>query len=155
MSKKTVIVIGSGIGGSAVGALLSTKNYEVTVYEKNNLIGGRFATYERDGFKLDVGCHMLANCDKGRLGQVLDICGCSDYVTWLYARKPSPIINFKGEWVKFPFEAHKLGFSQEDLEKFFRFYQDIGAFTEEDCLAHEDVSIRDFVGRYLDSGIAR
>ena len=70
---KKVIIIGSGVGGSAKGALLSKKKeYHVTLIEKTKLIGGRFATYEKDGFKLDIGCHMLANCDKGPLGKVLD-----------------------------------------------------------------------------------
>ncbi len=155
MITQSVIVIGSGIGGSAVGALLANKGHRVTLYEKSNLIGGRFATYERDGFKLDVGCHMIANCDKGRLGKVLDICGGSDYVSWNYAKNPSPVINFKGTWVKFPFEAHKMGFSETDLENFFRFYQDIREFSEADCRAHENISIREFVDRYLDSNIAR
>lgn len=40
-----VIVIGSGVGGIAIGALLAKKKeYSVTLIEKTKLIGGRFAT---------------------------------------------------------------------------------------------------------------
>ncbi|MBU2547378.1 MAG: NAD(P)/FAD-dependent oxidoreductase [Proteobacteria bacterium] len=156
MAEKEVVIIGSGVGGSAVGALLAqTHEYRVTLLEKSRLIGGRFATYDKEGFKLDVGCHMLANCDKGRLGRVLDICGCSDYVKWNYARKPSPVVFYQGERLRFPFEAHKLGFTGADLENLLRMHRDIMSFTPEDYERYETVSIREFVSRYMDSELAQ
>lgn len=36
-AQQSVIVIGSGIGGSAIGALLSHRGYKVTVLEKLNI----------------------------------------------------------------------------------------------------------------------
>jgi phytoene dehydrogenase-like protein len=123
--------------------------------EKSDLIGGRFATYDKDGFKLDVGCHMLANCDKGPFGKVLDICGCSDYVKWRYARKPSPVLFFNGERVKFPFEAYKMGFTKEDFRNFMRFYADLVQLSEEDYEKLDQVSISDYVSRYVKSDLAK
>ena len=62
MRRRKAVIIGSGVGGSGVGALLASEgNFEVTLVEKSNLIGGRFAGLQKDGFHLDVGCHMLAN----------------------------------------------------------------------------------------------
>lgn len=70
------ITIGSGIGGSAIGALLAhDSGNQVELFEKNSFIGGRFASYFRDGFRLDVGCHVIANCDKGSMHRVLKIIG--------------------------------------------------------------------------------
>lgn len=156
MGSKHAVIIGSGIGGSAIGALLASQlGYKITLIEKSNLIGGRFAGFEKDGFKTDFGCHMLANSDKGKLGQVLDICGCSDYVKWSYCRNPSPVINFKGEMVKFPFEAKKMGFTDKDLEQFLRFHQKISSMTPEECEQNMDVSIREFVTRYVDNELAQ
>ena len=156
MKTKQVVIIGSGVGGSAIGALLAKKEeFLVTLIEKTKFIGGRFATYEKEGFKLDIGCHMLANCDKGPLGKVLSICKASDYVKWCYARRPSPVINFKGDFVKFPYELHKLGFTQEDMNNFIRFQADILSMSPEECDRHDNVSIRDFVSRYVDSDLAR
>lgn len=156
MGSKHAVIIGSGIGGSAIGALLaSQKGYRVTLIEKTNFVGGRFAGFEKDGFQLDWGCHMIANSDKGRLGKILDLCGCSDYVKWNYCRNPSPVINYMGEMVKFPFEAHKMGFSDHDIKQFLEFHHAITEMTPEECEKNMDVSIRDFVTRYLDNDLAK
>lgn len=156
MEPRHAIIIGSGVGGSAIGALLSSKeNFKVTLLEQSNLIGGRFATYEKDGFKMDIGCHLLANCDKGPLGKVLEICGCADYVKWCHARKQSPVINYKGEDMRIPREMEKLGLSQEDIENFMRFQVDIRRMTPEECEKYDNISIRDFISRYTDSDLTR
>jgi len=50
-----VVVIGSGIGGLGVGALLSHRGYKTLVVEKLERIGGRCSTEEYEGFKLSTG----------------------------------------------------------------------------------------------------
>ncbi|KJQ55283.1 phytoene desaturase family protein [Microbacterium sp. SA39] len=50
-----VVVIGAGVGGLAVAGLLSRDGHEVVVLEKNDRIGGRAGTLERDGFRFDSG----------------------------------------------------------------------------------------------------
>ncbi|MGV8080146.1 MAG: phytoene desaturase family protein [Syntrophales bacterium] len=156
MTAGDVIVIGSGVGGSAVGALLAnTGKYRVTLIEKSGLIGGRFASYDKDGFRLDVGCHMLANCDRGLFGRALEICGCPDYVKWRYAVKPSPSVNFKGQRVRFPYDAEKMGFSKEEADRFMKFFFDISQLSDADCDRLNDTSISDYVSKYVNSDLAR
>ncbi len=41
MSNKNVCIVGAGIGGLTAGALLSKKGFNVTIFEKESLIGGR------------------------------------------------------------------------------------------------------------------
>ena len=53
--KKKVIVIGSGIGGLGVAALLSKTGYEVTVIEKNQNLGGRANILKAKGYTFDMG----------------------------------------------------------------------------------------------------
>lgn len=55
MSGRKVIVIGAGIGGLGVAALLGLKGYQVTVIEKNQGVGGRGRVWEQDGFRFDMG----------------------------------------------------------------------------------------------------
>ncbi len=78
MKKKyDVIVIGTGCGGAAAGALMSSLGYRTLIVEKNEYVGGKTATYEKDGFKLDHG-HVLMSCEKGPHGEVLRIIKCED-----------------------------------------------------------------------------
>jgi len=42
-TKKKVIVVGSGIAGLQVAAIAAEKGHDVTVYEKNDHVGGQFA----------------------------------------------------------------------------------------------------------------
>jgi len=53
--KYDVVVIGSGIGGLGVAALLSHWGYRSLVVEKLGRVGGRCSTEEYEGFKLPTG----------------------------------------------------------------------------------------------------
>ncbi|MCX8125985.1 MAG: FAD-dependent oxidoreductase [Dehalococcoidia bacterium] len=50
-----VLVIGSGIGGIGTALLLQDKGYRTLTIEKDSRIGGRYSTYEYEGFKLPTG----------------------------------------------------------------------------------------------------
>ena len=99
---KEVAIIGSGIGGSGIGALISKQTtHHVQVFEKNKIIGGRCGSYEKtdkQGRKwiFDVGCHIISTCDKGPLGDILNICGKGDKVKWSYTQNPGPRLNIMG-----------------------------------------------------------
>ncbi|MGY6558902.1 MAG: phytoene desaturase family protein [Nitritalea sp.] len=55
MSKKRVVVIGSGFAGLSVATHLASSGYEVTVLEKNSTPGGRARKFEAEGFVFDMG----------------------------------------------------------------------------------------------------
>jgi phytoene desaturase len=55
MQKKTVIIIGAGIGGLALAGMLGKKGYQVTIIEKNEMIGGRARIFTDQGFMFDMG----------------------------------------------------------------------------------------------------
>jgi phytoene desaturase len=50
-----VTVIGSGFGGLSTACYLADAGAEVRVLEKNEELGGRASTLERDGFRFDMG----------------------------------------------------------------------------------------------------
>lgn len=53
--KKNISIIGSGFSALAASCYLAKNNFNVTVYEKNNSIGGRARQFEKDGFTFDMG----------------------------------------------------------------------------------------------------
>lgn len=54
-SRKSVIIIGSGIGGTALAARLAQQGFDVTVYEKNGFSGGRLSLIHKNGHRFDQG----------------------------------------------------------------------------------------------------
>jgi phytoene desaturase len=55
MSKKKIIIIGSGFSGLSAACYLAQQGHAVTVLEKNNQVGGRARLLEAEGFKYDMG----------------------------------------------------------------------------------------------------
>ena len=53
--KEEVIVIGSGVGGLASAIRLAKLGCKVTVYEKNEFIGGKVHTRDFNGYRYDMG----------------------------------------------------------------------------------------------------
>lgn len=144
-----VVVIGSGVAGAGIGALLAHEGYRVQLFEKNRLIGGRFSSERVDGWTLDVGCHLIANCQKGTIGEILRICEePMDKIQWKYARKPSPKFFYNGQFVNFPRDVSKFKFSPSAFGGLMQLYQDVMKLTPTEIEALSYTSITDFVGKY-------
>lgn len=55
MTKKRAAIIGSGFGGLAAGIRLQAQGFQVTIFEKRDLPGGRAYVYRENGFTFDAG----------------------------------------------------------------------------------------------------
>jgi phytoene desaturase len=73
MSRKSVIIVGAGIGGLCTAARLSSLGYQVSVFEKEALVGGRANRIEKDGYKFDIGPTLLMMTDV--LEETFRFCG--------------------------------------------------------------------------------
>ena len=122
--KYNVIVIGAGIAGLVCAAFLSKKGARVLVLEQHERPGGCCSSFEKDGFKFDVGSHIFGGCgSRGLLGRILNELEISvDFVK----RFPADRIIFPDEIVDIP----------PDLEEYERLLQK--KFPE------EKVSIKQF-----------
>lgn len=54
-----VAVVGGGLGGLAAACTLAGRGYQVTLFEKNDWLGGKAAVLETDGFRFDMGPTIL------------------------------------------------------------------------------------------------
>ena len=52
---KKISIIGSGFSSLATSCYLAKYGFKVTVYEKNDYLGGRARQLKRDGFTFDMG----------------------------------------------------------------------------------------------------
>ena len=74
--RQKIVVLGAGVGGLAAGYFLArTGKYHVTVLEKETVIGGLCASFERNGFVLDYGAHKLYSVIPGVLDEIRALMG--------------------------------------------------------------------------------
>lgn len=79
---KTCVVIGGGIGGLVTGALLAKEGYQVTVLEKNAIIGGGLQTFKRNGVSFPTGMHIFGGFQEGgNLRKIFAYLGVLDKMT--------------------------------------------------------------------------
>ena len=106
-----IIIIGSGIGGSGIGALLAHKTKsEIILFEQNTIIGGRCGSYNKKDangrdWRMDIGCHIISNCEKGPLGEIIDRSGQT--LHWAHTQNPGPRINIMGNWISYSGEKKR------------------------------------------------
>ena len=70
--KQKVVIIGAGLGGLFTGAILSKEGFEVTILEKNAIIGGGLQTFQRFGEHFDTGMHVIGGMQP--YGNIWKIC---------------------------------------------------------------------------------
>ena len=65
------IVVGSGIGGLTVAAILSKMGKKILVLEQHDQAGGCCHTYLEKGYEFDVGIHYIGEMEEGSISRVL------------------------------------------------------------------------------------
>ena len=71
MKKTDVVVIGSGISGLTVAALLAKKGKSVTIIERTPRLGGALKRFSRQGVSFDVGFHYTGCLSDGEILSML------------------------------------------------------------------------------------
>lgn len=75
-SKKSVVIVGAGIGGLYAGLKFLEKGYKTTIIEKQNLVGGLSVSIPIDGYKIDIGPHyMTLKKDSEITREIFDLAG--------------------------------------------------------------------------------
>ena len=129
-NKKSVIIVGAGIGGLCSAARLLKDGYSVTIYEKEALVGGRAHRIKQDGYTFDTGPTLLMMTDV--LYDTFKYCGknLDDYLTLLQL-EPNYQVAFADK-SKITVSCNLPKFTQELArfdpkapEQFFRYFADV------------------------------
>jgi phytoene desaturase len=56
---KKIAIIGSGFGGLSLAIRLQAKGFQVTLFEKNSMVGGHAYHFKKDGYTFDMGPSLI------------------------------------------------------------------------------------------------
>ncbi len=93
------VVLGGGIAGLAVARELLRRGCEVVVVEKAAAVGGLARTFERDGFRFDIGGHRFHSNNPSVVRWLQDLVGSDLLVVPRISR-----IHLEGRFVDYPIQ---------------------------------------------------
>jgi len=70
VAERSVIIVGAGIAGLTAGYELQKAGLDVLVLEARNYAGGRMATVDWEGHRIDIGAKFVTTSDQSLLGVV-------------------------------------------------------------------------------------
>jgi len=155
---RDVVVIGSGIGGSACAALLAKAGLRTLLVEKNPRIGGSCGWYDKRGFRIDYGTHLFTRGDRGPLGVALRRVGAD--VEFL---RTDDLAEVRGPGLrlvlpaqawrlpKFCVEAvRQLRIPARELPRIVRLFHDLVTMRRDEIERWDERTIEEFVDRYTE-----
>ena len=145
-----VIIIGGGVGGTAIGAILASKGLKTLLIEKNQFIGGRCSTYEKEGFKLDLGVHLFGRTNQGPHGKILKMLGLEDSIEFVVAGDDELRWYHNGVFWKFPSEFQKL-LPPAEATAIFKIFGD--AIGIKDTNKLDNISVKSWILKYTNNPI--
>jgi phytoene dehydrogenase-like protein len=145
------IIIGSGIGGLALGALLlhSRPEANILMLDKNSEVGGRLFSYQKEGFKLDIGAHVFSRSDKGPNGEILRLVGKEDVIQFTYVR---PMTSYGGRVFAFPKGLQGV-VPDKDFDRLMAMFVEMLSMNTEQTQELDETDLRSYVQRFTDNGL--
>lgn len=130
-----VIVIGAGIGGATVAAILAKEGHDVTVLEAHVYPGGCAGTFFHKGYRFDAGATLAGGFHAGGphdvVGKMLDIDWnvCRTDPAW-HVVLPDRVITRWGDTNKWHEELHNVFADSCDQKSILRFNQSMETVSD-------------------------
>lgn len=160
-----VIVIGTGMGGAASGAICAKHGLKTLILEKNPRPGGSCSYYEKMGFHIDTGTHLFLRGNKGPFGVCTQRLGMGYPIEF---RRPPLTCQFKGMNLDITFPrslariamvlpraAWQLRIPPREYPNILRLFADIIQMKPEKIDALNTVPIEDFILSYTNNNQVR
>ncbi len=132
MSRKQVLVIGSGLGGLSAAISLAQAGYAVAVHEKNARIGGKLNVLQAGGYSFDLGPSILTL--PHLFERLFERSGrrMSDYFTirplrphWRNFFEDGQVVDLCPEPDRMAAEARKVGEDPANVQRFLKYSADL------------------------------
>ncbi len=153
-----VIVIGTGMGGSAAGGICALHGLKTLILEKNSQPGGSCSYYEKEGFHVDTGTHLFIRGNKGPFGACTRRLGMGEPLTFFHT---DPITHLRGlnmdiafpasKWKMLPFLfqfIYQADIPLREYPRLLKMFKDILTMKNPEIDKLDDVSIEEFMNRY-------
>jgi phytoene dehydrogenase-like protein len=141
------IVIGSGIGGGGVGALLAHAGWKVLLLERNKLIGGRCISYDRSGCVMDLGWHFYCLGQYGPLQEICNRVGMPDGIPWNNVSNRS-YIQIGAVQKKYSKQSMYEAAAEEERDNFKRLFEAVFSLSDEELDKLWYVTVEEWVQRF-------
>ncbi|MFH7202893.1 phytoene desaturase family protein [Staphylococcus aureus] len=111
-----IAVIGAGVTGLAAAARIASQGHEVTIFEKNNNVGGRMNQLKKDGFTFDMGPTIVMMPDVYK--DVFTMCGKNyeDYIELRQLRYIYDVYFDRDDRITVPTDLAELQHMLESIE---------------------------------------
>jgi len=125
MQRKSVVVIGAGLGGVSAAISLAQEGYAVTLLEKNGHVGGKLNQLQAEGFTFDLGPSILTL--PHIFERLFERSGkrMADYVSirpvrphWRCLFEDQTVVDMTPDEAEMTAQLHKIGEAPEDFERF-------------------------------------
>lgn len=142
MADYDFIIIGGGISGLAVGAILSHHGQKVLLAEQAPYLGGRYKVIKEQGCLIEYNLHLNRFADDGIVPRVLQLIG--EKIDWVTS--DCPMIYLDGRFFPLPHSTKTiLWFSRLSFMNKLRFLRMYKEFLTEDHTAYYHQSVFDYL----------
>jgi phytoene dehydrogenase-like protein len=157
-------VIGAGIGGLNCAAMLALAGKKVAVFEKLGFLGGRCASYQKNGYTVDYGVHAFANGKNGPLHtpikKAMELGVLKEEI--LQWNVLNPVLKYKNDYIRTYLPLNfknliKTGISfmkckvpLKEKKMFLELNKKFRSFSQEELKTLRDVSVKELIDRYTD-----
>ncbi len=155
-----VIVIGTGMGGSAAGAICALHGLKTLILEKNPRPGGVCSYYEKKGFHMDTGTHLFLRGNDGPFGVLTKRLGMGTPIQFLQTKEtchlkgmdldltiPRSLLAVFYQFI-IPRALWQIKIHPKHYPSIFRLLLDIVTMKPHEIENLDNVSLQDFIHRY-------